>query len=477
MAETAQRDAGRRLSLGIPYNWYVEVQPAEELHELDDHIIGDLLCCPEVLTPIGRCVVERPGGAFERTGLVVMMGYRTRIYIYDTKSECMVMASYHLDNLARFGLIMCECVYRCPCTPYATRYPVNVVRGLLSRSQHAWEMLDFAAAHAGTDIALHTPGRRTRPLRLVSGFSGISDLWPFAAIPQRSARRCRMSVTLRLCCSWRVLGAVGAYRNSGYFHVSHVIIVDRFAVFYTLEIKTGELYRIADNVHEFFKGGLTKTTVFRRYDHFLRSVARVERAPRCHHVPYDVLRPSHTVYAACVQHDFSGQYAWLCRPGRFRENMMCTWDREDSYVERAARARVVVPLGAGMGIAAGAAARDPDAAEPDVVQDAHEEVADDMHEGQLPPPQRWVNDDDVQRAIVARNRNDEDQGLDLTEDANYVDVNDHIYRSNLADRLVSAYDSEEEVTEAEVESRRVMCCSAAMDSPSRVVFSFRPYIS
>lgn len=475
---TAKGMSGHRLSLGIPFNWYLEVRSADELPELADHITDDLLCCRESITPIGRCVVEMPGGTFVRTGIVLMMGYRTRVYAYDTKSECLVMAGYHLDDLARFGLIMCECIYRVPQTPYSTRHPRQIVHGLLFRSGDAWALAAFAAAHAGKDINLHTPGRRARPLRLVAGFMGLSELWPFAALSDSSMRRCRRALTLRFCCSWYVIGATGTYRSSGFFHTNHVIIVDRFAAVYTLEIRSGDCYRIADNMHEFFKGGLTKTVVLRRYDHALRSAARLERVPRCHHVPYEVLRPPHTVYAACVSHEYYGQYAWLCRPGRFKEGMMCTWDRDDSFAERDLRARAAALAG----VAIGAAQEDGDGA--DVVAEALGEGADNPHDGQLPPPRRWARGnlapvDGAGDPIRVRihNAHEEDMGLDLAEDAASADVSEHVHRRRLADRLVAAYDSEETVSQSEVESRRVLCWTAVGDLSAQAVFSFRQYIT
>ncbi|AFK83997.1 B151 [miniopterid betaherpesvirus 1] len=352
--ETLVNDrSGTLLSLGAPCSWYLELQPASNIAEFSDNLLEDVIPESETVTVLGRCVILRVADVCEEgerrrcqkkgsgsaakdratrrdTGLVALLGKHTRFYLYDTVSDCLTMAARNIDELARFGLLMAECIYRNADVPYATVHPQRTVSRILRHSNDIDSMVSFLLSVACTDIVLHTPGVRGRPMKLLGDFRMCRRCWPFAGMSDEAFRELRTNLTLRLCCKWYPLGAVGAYRSSGFFHVSHLVLIDLFGAVYSLEIRDGRVYRAADDIHEFFKGGFVRVSGSRRLDHPLRRAARLERpfADDSHEVGYPFVNMGNS-------NDRDLHYRWLCREDRFRADMLRTWDNEDAFAQKA----------------------------------------------------------------------------------------------------------------------------------------------
>lgn len=330
---TRQLD-GRRLSLGIPHTWFLEIRPPQRLPVLPSDAIQRL--SPEVqdVIPVGVCVVLCTDGPPKEPGFVVFMGPGSRLYLYDPETETLVLVAAHLDHLARFGLIQCECLYRFEGTPYATRYPEDVVNGLVSRSTDFSALSSFIAARSGTDINLHTPARRARCLKLFADRERACEHWPFAAIPSDELQKLWNAVTLRLCCRWVPLGLIGGYRYGGLFHGSYLLVIDIFCSIYAVAVSSGEFIRIADDVCELLKGGLTRFHARRRYQPWELQKRRLDPEPLIAYPPRESWRRGPDTREQDNVREFSLQLDFLCREGRFRPDMLRTRDVEDANVIR-----------------------------------------------------------------------------------------------------------------------------------------------
>ncbi|APT40077.1 Rh204 [macacine betaherpesvirus 3] len=329
------------LCLGIPCNWFVHVRPGSHMPELRDQLLDDITCCRERMAVIGKCIMWVQD-RFVETELIMCMASDTKMYIYEPSQDILILAAEHLDELARYGLLHAECVYRQFYTPYATRVPHDVVSAMLTQAHDADSLAQCVGAYHNRDVNLHTPGRHADTLKLLANFGCLSDLWPFEAIDPYHLAECQMYLSLRLRCRWYIMGAVGTYRLGGFFEVSSVVIFDRFGRIYTVIVRPytdrtshvclapGNVYRMADTLSEFFKGGLMKLYVRRRHEHHLRTIARLERGVRCIHLD-ETYRLHFTAFDHGVSRDFVRQYRWLCRPDRFRADMITTWDGWDAF--------------------------------------------------------------------------------------------------------------------------------------------------
>nr|QXV67920.1 protein US23 [Panine betaherpesvirus 2] len=517
------------LSLGVPHNWFLQVRPGSSMPELRDQLLDDVICCAERLIVLGKCVVL-VGDRYEETELVLCMGGSTRLYIYEPSQEILLLCAKHLDELARYGLLYTESIYRQPQTPYATRVPHDVVRALLHNCRSPDALAACVGEHHGRDVNFHTPGRHAKTLKLLTNFGCLSECWPFeVAAPCRLAE-CEMYLSLRLRCRWFLLGAVGAYRPGGFFDVSSLLIFDRFCRFYTVIVKThldrspttqrlaGEVYRLADDLHELFRAGLMKVYVRRRYEHGLRRSARLERNGPCVHLG-EGARLHFTMFDSGVDRDYGRQYRWLCRGDRFRAEMLNTWDGWDAFTmwqtrvmrgEFGDRRRARPPEDEEGDEESQGRRRPPRPPGPPLPQEednhvvpdndryievyghleeVEDEEADDEDEEEPMEPDNVVPEGQPQqqpqgqqapavaaaqaRRLAAHGGNGadseddewEDLGFDLEEDTVFdlKDVDEwfqqrreaEAQRWQLGRRIVDAYQTEAEVSEAEVEARRI----------------------
>ncbi|AAF99235.1 pr140 [rat cytomegalovirus strain Maastricht] len=325
IAETASRQKGDRLLLGIPHNWFLDVGPAEQWPELRDRDLTGLVCCDETLTPVGELVV-REQGLYEKTAAFLCLGTLGRVYAYDSKADAAILVSSSLDKLARFGLLHCELVYRYPRTPQTTLTPPRLVSDLLS-CDTLNEVRTYCERYRDLDVALYTPGYRFQAMKVTSEFEEIAAHWPFNAMDEDCLRRCRDTVANRLCCPWRTLGIVGEYTASSYFFARHVLVVDAFLAVYTVDATRQKFYRVADDLNELFRAGLCKSVSFgARFDRGDRGDRRCESVTICPHVS-DSIRPVMT------EADLENEHLWLCRDDRFCADMR-TWDDADKRALR-----------------------------------------------------------------------------------------------------------------------------------------------
>ncbi|AAK57028.1 T4 [Tupaiid betaherpesvirus 1] len=471
LADYVAEHSGERLSLGIPSNWFLELLPPDQLPELHDHLLGDLLCCEKVLIPLGRCLIVTTERVV-RTDFVVFWGAHAAIYVYDLPRESLALAAPHLDHLARFGLLNSECLYRRPETPYATRSPPLAVERLLAcRDLESCRWL--VAELGGVDLNLRTPGQRACPLKLYGLTELARHCWPFLLLSDDDLYGLRINITLKLKCAWTALGGAGRYRCTGLFHVAFLIVVDRFLALYAVCVRTGELYRVADDFAFFFRAGLLKTRVRETFSHHLRRKAAVERRALCRHVRQQYPPPRHLRFEIGAFFNVERQYRWLCRPYRFRPNMLETWDDEDlrqlrrrSRLRREARENA---LGRrrpdGRDGAAGGGDEDDDDGPGPARGALHP-----LPGPPLPPPPPVDDDDDD---------DDEDDGFDsdpgISDDSDLSDPAD--LEEELLDlrilteqiQLAEQYLAEPTVTLAEVETRRVRDGEGA---ETGVVFDF-----
>ncbi|AEV80850.1 protein US23 [Aotine betaherpesvirus 1] len=478
LREYIQRRVDQKLSLGIPYNWFLQLMPEDMMPELSDQLMDDIICCEERLMPLGRCVVAvgGPGQRYEDTGLLMFLGDCCRLYLYDPRTEVINMAAENSDELARFGVIGCELMYRQPTTPYATVVPEDVVQGLLARDGNVEELSAYVGEHHERDVNLHTPGRRAKTLKLVANCGCLHDYWPFEAVDPWRLAACQVAITVRLRCRWYLLGAVGSYRCGGVFMVSKLVIFDRFGRIYVVVIRNGnyrspaswmhkipgETHRLADNLQEFFKAGFIKMYFRRRHEHYLRRVARLERRPKCIHAPVITL-PQRTFLQLGVGQDTERQYVWLCREGRFRPEMLTTWDAWDAFAvwqDRVSRGRPsVVPRPVNQA----PAGRDDE-------DDEDEDEEDNPPAAAVRQGDRVRHDEESGDSESSDDEEEwEDLGFDVTEDIIYSAEEDRQIPHDPQTvewwfeqkAVADGYMTEHNVTEADVEARRI----AAMDQP------------
>ncbi|AKI12723.1 protein US23 [Human betaherpesvirus 5] len=511
------------LSLGIPHNWFLQVRPGSTMPELRDQLLDDVICCPERLIVLGKCVIMVEDH-YEETELVLCMGGGTRLYIYEPSQEILLLCARHLDELARYGMMYTEAVYRQPQTPFATRVPHDVVAMLLRHGHDADALAACVGEHHGRDVNFHTPGRHAKTLKLLTSFGCLTDCWPFEVAPAARLAECEMYVTLQLRCRWYLLGAVGSYRAGGFFDTSFLIVFDRFCRFYVVIVKShldrspplqrlaGEIYRLADSLEELFRAGLMKVYVRRRYEHGLRRAARLERNGGCVHMG-EAARLHFTMFDSGVDRDYARQFRWLCRGDRFRAEMLNNWDGWDAFTIWQARVvrgdfaerRRPRSLGDGEeedegndGRAMPVVRRRPppmprdDDEDNHVVPDnqnlevIHDALADDEEQGEddddsgaepmepeennvVPNVERRGGEDAVAARMAGGHESDDDEwedlGFDLEEDTVFdlKDVDEWFEQRRLAEkerwhlgqRIVNAYRTEAEVSEAEVEARRI----------------------
>lgn len=325
ITETASRQAGDRLTLGIPHNWFLDVAPTDQCPELRGKDLTGLVCCEEVLTPIGEMVV-REQGEYERTATFLCLGTLGRVYAYDSQTDAAILVASSLDKLARFGLLHCELVYRYPRTPQVTLTPPRLVSDLLSCGGLD-ELRTFCEKYRGLDIALYTPGYRFQAMKVIPEFGEIAAHWPFNAMDPDHLRRCRDVVATRLCCPWRTLAMIGEYTASSHYCARHVLIVDAFLAVYTIDATRQKFYRTADSLKELVRAGMCKSVSFgARFDRGDRGARRCESATICPHVS-DPIRP------VLASDDLENEHLWLCRDDRFYADMR-TWDDADKRALR-----------------------------------------------------------------------------------------------------------------------------------------------
>ncbi|AEV80993.1 protein US23 [Saimiriine betaherpesvirus 4] len=490
--EFVRSNVDRRLSLGIPHNWYLQLQPEEVLPELNDRFFDDVLCCEEPLMILGQCIITKGEGEeeYEHTGIFMLLGDKGRLYLYHQEDEVINMVAENADELARFGLLGCEMIYRQPSMPYATAVPDDLVQGLLARAHDPQAVNAYVSVHQERDVSLHTPGRRAKVLKLLPHFGVLHDYWPFEAVDTCRLIACHVVITLRLKCRWHLLGVIGSYRCNGVFLVSKLIILDRFGRVYVVTIRngtfrtwsykqSGEVYRVAGNLHEFFKAGFVKLYFRRRHEHYLRRVAQLERRPKCIHTPVITL-PQRTFLQLGLGHDMEKQFRWLCREGRFKPEMLMTWDTWDAFALWQDRISNGPPMASPRPERRQSIQRYGD-------NNNEERSDDDDDEGEAPRRQggrnRHADDMDEEDETDSDEDEWEDLGFDVTEDIIFEDYED-------ADRDLDAevlewwfqqkkisddYMKEESVSEAEVEARRINTMDEPQPPEFRRVFDFREF--
>nr|WEG69816.1 protein m140 [Mastomys natalensis cytomegalovirus 3]WEG69956.1 protein m140 [Mastomys natalensis cytomegalovirus 3]WEG70096.1 protein m140 [Mastomys natalensis cytomegalovirus 3]WEG70236.1 protein m140 [Mastomys natalensis cytomegalovirus 3]WEG70376.1 protein m140 [Mastomys natalensis cytomegalovirus 3] len=312
---------GDRLRLGIPHNWYVELLPQDKYEQLRDVSLSDLVCCEERITVLGKVVMQE-GDIYKDVGAALCLGQWGRVYIYEISEDALILVSYDIDKLARFGLIHCETLYRKSYLPQVTLLPHHLVSGMIMAQESMTKLAEFCRLHTGHDIALYTPGYRYRPFKIMCDLSYVSMYWPFDNMPRTHMDFYIEEITARLSCKWQVIGAIGLYSPPSAFTIEHVLLIDYFCVVYTIDVSREKFYRVADNVSMLFRGGICKAIAFgSRFDRNKGGIERVESRTICPHAKdFKKLNKN--------EDEYDVQHRWLCRADRFRPDMR-TWDAAD----------------------------------------------------------------------------------------------------------------------------------------------------
>lgn len=340
--EAVRRHSGRMWTLGLPGSWFVALGARRELWDEAGERAARLICCGELLVPLGFCVVRRDRGAPDReTQLLVLSGRYTRLYVYDVQDDVLFLVAQNLEELARHGVSRQEFAYRVSfCTIPAETGDADdgsaerrVCRGVRRspppcRSRPGREtLIVFRDPTFGSRmivgvtreivpgyVELRTPGYGCSALRLVRWVTELRPMWPFAAMDDGGFARCWSAVTEKLCCRWYLLGALGYRTRGGLFHVDHVVVVDQFGAVYALLVYTcrGIVRRVADDLGSFFRVGMLKR-VFecRRYECERQRLSRLETKASCPHEADRTLARVELRMGPIAEDVRRQHYAWL----------------------------------------------------------------------------------------------------------------------------------------------------------------------
>lgn len=310
----------RRIPLPSPPGWFLRVDAhCEGEPDLADRDLRALAPGQSWMVAVGACYYQPPGRRHRRTPCYVLLGPRTRCFVYDAESDALFLAARDVDELARTGFVGVECLHVQRRTPWQTRRPEHLIRGLLWKGNDPGELARFAREYAGEEIALRTPGKvEANPLRLLGDFELVRRVWPFSALSADRLAAVKRYVDRRLRCAWHALGVVGVYHRHGAFHALHLIVVDRFGAVYYFSVQTASLWILADDVRALFRLGLLKALVpGRRSDRDLGGLERLE--PPLDTRLWTTPRPAASFLCIDVagESDPGAQYAWCTRARRF----------------------------------------------------------------------------------------------------------------------------------------------------------------
>ncbi|UNW45365.1 m142 protein [Murid betaherpesvirus 1] len=333
-----RKESGRLLSLGAPTGWYLCLRSADQVESFPGYPVWETYGG----APAGRYtllgqVVRRFRGVVptEELRWFVYLGPQGQLLCHQERTDAVFVMSLSIDELARRGLVNFEPLYAERHLPLTTAVPVKLVAEFSALDpRDGTAVAERALMCQGRTILLHTPGEGDRPLVLCGTDECLRRWWPFCRMSDGEFAKFTDRVTRNLKTShWKHFGVVGLRVGQDPFRVESVLsVIGNGAIFHT-DPDMDVTWRIADNVDELFRMGLTKLYLpKRRLDRGTMGRARLE-APGCAHVAAAAWEETYVIFGCRIVRDFASQLGWLMREGRFDESSG-TWDEMDDAMRK-----------------------------------------------------------------------------------------------------------------------------------------------
>ncbi|AEV80703.1 tegument protein US24 [Cercopithecine betaherpesvirus 5] len=342
---------GRRLCLGPPQGWYVQLQRDQQLLQAQQ-AARKLICCNEPLCVLGYAIVMIPEPHRDhnhdhlRTDYVIFLGRFCRIYAFEPRENYMVIVAHGLEDLAKYGVMRSEFIYRDAIHNQLRRMSPSLMRfgPRPPRTMHIlflnettpdsfYVTADRIMEH---DVKLYTPGYGAVILRLMKTVTELRAVWPFSSLTENEAKRWWWGIRANLATPWYLLGATGRPRPGRTFVAEVVIVLDWFGAVYAIQLDepSHHIRRVANSITEFFRMGLLKLVFgYRRFEPERQKKIRMEHQCICPHADDRDMDRRHELLAPYDreerrQHFLKKHYDWLCLTERF-DPYQGAWERLD----------------------------------------------------------------------------------------------------------------------------------------------------
>ncbi|QQL09789.1 Ba203 [Baboon cytomegalovirus] len=337
LRDYVKKHASTMIPLRNPSSWFLIFRCGADIPQVEGRQFGtDYMCCDETLEAVGILAVKLPDGDRKRvqeTTCVLLIGHYGFVYVYDWDTDGLFQVTNTVKELAQYGLLMCESVYRHPHTPFSTTEPrYQVEKFLCLDPTDARAVANVAEEFRGINLVIKTPGRaEADPLLLLGSVENLREVYPFAKMRPTNFEDLIKYINQRLCCRWYVLGITGRYAAFGVLMTCGVIILDECGVCYALRVDESDLYRIADNIHMLFKCGFLKLRGMLRFDRGMRGEARLERAPGCDHFNRQEDLSWCSMLGTVSRQQLDSAHDWLTRNSRCYDKVPTSpwWGRTD----------------------------------------------------------------------------------------------------------------------------------------------------
>ncbi|AEV80520.1 tegument protein US22 [Cercopithecine betaherpesvirus 5] len=337
LRDYVKKNSGTIIPLRNPSTWFLIFRHSADIPQVEGRQFGpDYMCCDEKLEAVGILAVKLPDGDRKRvqeTTCVLLVGQYGFVYVYDWDSDGLFQIANSVKELAQYGLIMCESVYRHPQTPFATTEPRHQIEKFLCLDPtDAHAVAKVAEEFHGLNLVIKTPGRsEADPLLLLGSVENLRMVYPFAKMRPGNYEDLISYINQRLCCRWYVLGITGRYAAFGVLLTCGVIVLDECGVCYVLRIDDCDLYRVADSIHMLFKCGFLKLRGMLRFDRGMRGESRLEHAPSCDHYNRREDLSWCSMLGTVSRDQLESAYDWLTRTSRCYDKIPTSpcWGRTD----------------------------------------------------------------------------------------------------------------------------------------------------
>ncbi len=342
---------GRRLCLGPPEGWYVQLQRDQQLLQAQQ-AARKLICCDEPLCALGYAIKLLPEPHRDqdhdhlRTDYVILLGRFCRLYAFEPRENYMVIVAHRLEDLAKYGLVRSEFIYRDTIHNQLRRMSPSLIRSgpRPSRTMHILFLNETtpdsfyvtAERIVEHDVKLYTPGYGAVILRLMKTVAELRAVWPFSSLTETEAKRWWWGIRANLATPWYLLGATGRPRQGRTFVAEVLVMLDWFGAVYAIQLDepNHHIRRVANTITEFFRMGLLKLVFgYRRFEPERQKKIRMEHQCICPHADEREMDHHHELLAPYDReerrmHCLIKHYDWLCLTDRFDPHQGA-WERLD----------------------------------------------------------------------------------------------------------------------------------------------------
>lgn len=334
--DIVKKQSGRMLLLGAPSGFFLCLRCADQIEGYS----GQPQWCEYGGTPTGQYTllgqvlrrVRGEGPTYDELRWFMYLGPHGQLLIHHETTDALFVAALNIDELARRGLVGSEILHVDRTMPKTTTSPARLVDEFAALNvRDGRGVAEHAKLRQGRTILLHTPGEGDRPLILSGTEQCLRQWWPFsrASDEDLSAFTSKIIRGLRHT-NWKYFGVVGLHVGRDPFRIESVLVIDGCGAIYHVDPDMVVIWRLADDVDQLFRMGLTKVYMpKRRLDRGRTGKMRGE-AQGCAHVADAAWE---NTYMTCefVHRQYKQQLEWLLREGRF-DDSCGTWDETDNAI-------------------------------------------------------------------------------------------------------------------------------------------------